>query len=250
MNVAKIVGMQQLTPGTITDVVSAYRGCAPEDPIPPDTDPATIRGLSWDVCRLHFAGSKLKRNPAKRELDRLHLATYLSAQGLVQAASPLLTSFNVHHYDEALEVLRAYAKDLVEVDMAKFHKKKTRRLLLAAHEAVSLALLPNSGGTATAASKTLVGVFGCLPGFDGAFSTAMRDLSEDAYSASTFVWPNRDALDFISAFHAAHADEIDELAEAIRVVDVATGEYTDIPVGRARVLEMFTAEWAARLNRD
>ncbi|WP_448851242.1 hypothetical protein [Corynebacterium sp. 335C] len=241
--------MKHLPTGTITDVVAAYRGCDADTAVPEGADPASLRHLSWDVCRAHFADSKLKRKESKRELDRLHLVAYLAAQGMLQGASGLLYT-NVFHYDAALEALRAHAEDVADLNPKKYRKAKHREKLLAAQRDVSLALLPNSGGIATAASKSLLAVFGCLPGFDGAFSTAMRDMSEDVFPASTFNAPTDEGLEFIAEFYLAHAEEIDGLAERIRVVDVAAGEYTDMPVGRARVIDMFTTQWAAQLAEE
>lgn len=241
--------MRQLPPGTITSTVAAYRGCDADTALPKDADPGMLRHLSWDVCRLHFEGSKLKRKESKRELNRLHLVAYLAAQGMLQGASGLLHT-NVHHYDAALEALRTHADDVAGLNPRKYRKGKHRKKLLAAQHDVSVALLPNSGGIATAASKSLLAVFGCMPGFDGAFSQAMRDMSEDVFPASTFNAPTDEGLAFIAEFYLAHADEIDDLAERIRVVDVAAGAYTGIPVGRARILDMFAAQRAAELAEE
>ncbi|MBV7295018.1 hypothetical protein KRX51_03685 [Corynebacterium sp. TAE3-ERU12] len=241
--------MRSLSDGTITDTVAAFRGCASDQAVPENTSPAALRGLSWDLCRAHFADSKLKNKPKKRERDRLHLATYLANQGLVQAASPLLNKVNATHYDACLDVLKKHADDIADLDLGDYKKKKRRQKLLDAHQEISLTLLPNSGGTATAASRTLDGVFACIPCFDGAFSATMRYLSEDIFPASTFVAPNHEALEFVYEFYKAHDDEIDELASTIRVVDVVAGEFTDLPISRARVLEMFTTQFAETLPK-
>lgn len=239
--------MRELSEGTITDAVAAYRGCGPDLPFAEGADPSRLRHLSWDVCRLHFAGAKLTGKRKHRELNGLHIAAYLAAQGMIQGASPLLTSSNAVVFQSAAEVLADRAKKIADLDVDDYGKGKKRKRLLKAHGELSDVLVPDSGGTATAASRTLMGTFGCLPGFGGNVAKAMGDLAGSDVPNAAFAAPTDESLAFLHRFWSAHRDEIDDLAERITVVDVAERKRTDLPIGRARVLEMFADQWAADL---
>lgn len=239
--------MRELTEGTISDAIAAHRGCAPDEAFAPGADPARLRHLSWDICRLHFHGAKLGGKRRHRELNGLHLAAYLASQGLVQGASPLLTSANAMVFVSAAGVLADRAKKVADLDVDDYGKRKRRRRILKAHKELSDVLVPGADGTATAASRTLMGAFGCLPGFGGNFARAMGDLAGAEVPNAAFSSPTDESLAFLHRFWTAHRDEIDELATTITVVDVAKGRRTDLPIGRARVLEMFADEWAAGL---
>ncbi|MFD5867485.1 hypothetical protein ACFWGD_02565 [Corynebacterium sp. NPDC060344] len=239
--------MRELPEGTITDAVAAYRGCGPDEPFPAGSDPARLRHLSWDVCRLHFAEAKLSGKRKHRERNGLHIAAYLAAQGMIQGASPLLTASNAVVFESAADVLADRAKKVAGLDVDDFGKAKKRKRLLKAHAELSDVLVPDSGGTATAASRTLMGAFGCVPGFGGNFAKAMGDLAGADVPNAAFADPTDESLAFLHRFWSAHRDEIDELAEGITVVDVAKRTRTDLPIGRARVIEMFADQWAADL---
>lgn len=239
--------MRDLAEGTISDAVAAYRGCGPDDPFADDADPTRLRHLSWDICRLHFAGAKFSEKRKHRELNGLHLAAYLAAQGMIQGASPLLTASNAVVFESAAGVLAERAKKVAALDVDRYGKSKKRKRLLKAHRELSDALVPGADGTATAASRTLMGAFGCMPGFGGTFAKAMGDLAGDDVANAAFASPTDESLAFLHRFWSAHRDEIDDLAERITVVDVANRKRTDLPMGRARVLEMFADQWAADL---
>ncbi len=239
--------MRELSEGTISDAVAAYRGCGPDEPFADGSDPDRLRHLSWDICRLHFAGAKLSGKRKQRERNGLHIAAYLAAQGLIQGASPLLTSSNAMVFESAADVLAAHAKKIAGLDVDAYAKRKKRGRLLDAHRELSDVLVPGADGTATAASRTLMGAFGCLPGFGASFARAMGDLAGGDVPNAAFATPNDASLAFLHRFWSAHRDEIDELAGRITVVDVAKRRRTDIGIGRARVLEMFAERWAADL---
>lgn len=239
--------MRELSEGTISDAVAAYRGCGPDEPFAEGIDPARQRHLSWDICRLHFAGAKLSGKRKHRERNGLQIAAYLAGQGMIQGASPLLTASNAVVFESAAEVLAKRAKKVAGLDVDDHAKGKKRKRLLKAHAELSDALIPDADGTATAASRTLMGAFGCMPGFGGNFARAMGDLAGVDVPNAAFASPTDESLAFLHRLWSAHRDEIDELAGRIMVVDVAKGSRTDLPIGRARVLEMFADRWAADL---
>lgn len=239
--------MRQLFEGTISDAVAAYRGCGPDEPFADGADPARLRHLSWDVCRLHFADAKLSDKRKHRERNGLHIAAYLAAQGMIQGASPLLNSSNAVVFESAAVVLADRAKKIADLDVDDFGKAKKRKRLLKAHRELSDVLVPDAEGTATAASRTLMGSFGCMPGFGGSFAKAMGDVAGAEVPNAAFSSPTDESLAFLHRFWSEHRDEIDELATTITVVDVAKGRRTNLPVGRARVLEMFADQWADEL---
>ncbi|WP_295625090.1 hypothetical protein [uncultured Corynebacterium sp.] len=239
--------MREIAEGTITDAVAAYRGCGPDEPFAEGSDPTRLRHLSWDICRLHFSDATLSDKKKHRRLNALHLSAYLASQGMIQGASPLLTSSNAIVFESAVAVLEKRAKKIADLDVDDYAKPKKRKKLLKAHGELSDALVPDAGGTATAASRSMMGAFGCLPGFGGNFTKAMGNLAGRGVANAEFASPTDDSLEFLHQFWSAHRDEIDDLSTRITVVDVAKGSFTDIPVGRARILEMFADQWAAQI---
>jgi len=187
----------------------------------------TSRYASFDYCFNHFQGyredDRLEQllEPDHLQLACLQLGFYLASWGMFGRGAKLST-----HSAKVLEpVVKAIVtspRDAWELDVQGYDREGIA-LALALGEHFR-AVLPG-GWSRTLQSKTLLGVFGCVPAFDRFVNKGL--------GVSGF---RRKALVRVRDFHDEHAEALDRHRRP--TIEFATGATTDRRYTRAKVVDM------------
>lgn len=228
----------------------------PGEPMP--SNPEHKRSLSWDICFSHFQGSPLNKSSA--ELDRLHLGYYLASWGMLRGSAFLLKSTNALYYDGAINVIRQYSADLSDgglrgFDIDHYGGKDDDRVMVERfstawrelHEALSTT---SNSPSLTLMTKILAGVWGCIPALDKRARRSLKLLRSDGdakfaenrnVNSQLSVLPGR--LSFLKALYDEHESDFEKIRDRIKIFDPTTGEHTDDPVPKAKLLDMFLFQY-------
>jgi hypothetical protein len=113
-----------------------------------------------------------------------------------------------------------------------------QRLILTAYTDLREAILPKGGTALTLVTKIMMGVWGSVPSFDTYFIKGFRSLAEGA-ERSAFNRIGGRSLSLLEDFYGQNKTEIDGLARHHKTLDFATGKFTDRPLSRAKIIDMY-----------
>lgn len=194
------------------------------------------RERSWDFCFNYFQDNDTPTQGM--ELSCLQLGYYLASWGMLRGSSYLFRETNARHYRAAIEIIERYNPEMREIDQQPFGDADAQKLILAAVADLTGALLPKGGASRTLVSKVMMGTWGTIPSFDTYFVKGFRSLAETKDKAAFNTIRSR-SLTLLGEFYEQNRTEIDSVMEQHTTLDFHTGEFTDRPLSRAKIIDMF-----------
>jgi hypothetical protein len=211
-----------VTPST-DDVVGRYFG---------DRDRAGSRPSSFDYCFNYFRSHREKGDlarllaPGQLETSCLQLGFYLASWGMYWG-SLSLPRYSVRCYEPVLEAVVASPATAWELDVDGYSDDGVEQLLeLAARIREALPDAP----TPTLVTKTLLGIFGCVPAFDTYFREGFRK------RGTRIGRLDGRSLRAVAGFYSDNHDLVERCR--IRTLDFATGQQTERRYTRAKAIDM------------
>lgn len=187
----------------------------------------TARYASFDYCFNYFQSfHDDDRIPALTEAGQLEtsclqLGFYLASWGMFRGKAALL-QHSAKSLGPAVRVLAAAPEAVWQADADDYGPQVQAALTTVYREL--RASLPG-GQSQTLVTKTMLGVFGCVPAYDRYF--------RDAFGAATF---GPKSLAGLAAYYRANAAVID--AHRVPTIDFATGADSSRCYTRAKVIDM------------
>lgn len=201
----------------------------------------TARYASFDYCFNYFQSFHDEdRIPALTESGQLEtsclqLGFYLASWGMFRGKAALL-QHSAKSLEPTVRVLAAAPEPVWRAD-ADDYGPPVRAALTKVYRELRTSL--PGGQSQTLVTKTMLGVFGCVPAYDRYF--------RDAFGAATF---GPKSLAGLAAYYRANADVID--AHRVPTIDFATGADSNRFYTRAKVIDMvfFTKGLGSELQPD
>lgn len=197
----------------------------------------TARYASFDYCFNYFRSFHERGNVAALassehlQISCLQLGFYLASWGMFRGKAELL-KHSAKRLTPVIDTIAAAPDPLWSVD-ADDYGTDTQTLLF--DVARDLQRVLPGGQSDTLVTKTMLGVFGCMPAFDRFFRVG--------FGASTF---GPKALRALEEYYRANAGAIER--HRVATLDFATGEPTAQRYTAAKVIDMvFFIEGARRL---
>ncbi|GGI86870.1 hypothetical protein GCM10007175_25090 [Pseudarthrobacter scleromae] len=172
------------------------------------------------------------------ELSCLQLGYYLASWGMLRGSSYLFRETNARHYQATIEVIEAYNPEMRELNEQPFLEPLAQKLILAAYADLRKSILPKGGTSLTLVTKIMMGVWGAVPSFDTYFIKGIRSLAEGTEKTAFNKIESR-SLSLLEDFYEQNKMEIDKLALHYKTLDFATGQLTDRPLTRAKIIDMY-----------
>lgn len=224
--------MRVVEPGEITNAVESFLRSTTRQ-----TPDEYGRERSWDFCFNYFQSNP---EPTRNiELSCLQLGYYLASWGMLRGSSYLFRQTNARHYRGTIDVIERYNFQMREIDADLFGEPDAQEVIFAAYAALREALLPQGGSHRTLVSKVMMGTWGVLPSFDTYFVNGFQSLAETERETAAFNGVGRRSLTLLGEFYAQNRTEIDSLAQRFTTLDFTTGEVTDRPLSRAKIIDMY-----------
>lgn len=189
-------------------------------------DPAG-RFASFDYSYNYFqafaerdATSELAR-PEQLQVSCLQLGFYLASWGMYRGSTQLLRR-SLPSLVPALEVIAAAPRQVWDVDVDHYDTDTIDLLLRVGRDLADV--LPG-GQSATLVTKTMLGVFGCVPAFD---TYVKRGLGAWTFGPK--------ALRRVAEFHRDHREAIEQ--HRVHTWDFQTRQMTERRYPQAKVIDM------------
>ena len=126
----------------------------------------------------------------------------------------------------------------VGIDAGNYGAAEKRKLLCDCYSKIGDLAFPDGQATEIVlVTKIMLGVFGCVPAFDGLFTSAFRNVYE-GQNGCAFRSFNDAALQSLGRFYEEHRSIIDRLAKETRLFDFATGKETNTYYTKAKIIDM------------
>ncbi len=187
----------------------------------------TARYASFDYCFNYFQSfheddrTRALAEGGQLETSCLQLCFYLASWGMFRGKAALL-QHSAKSLEAAVQVVAA-APEAVWLTDADDYSPPVRAALIEVYRQLR-ATLPG-GRSQTLVTKTMLGVFGCVPAYDRYF--------RNAFGAATF---GPKSLAGLKAYYRANAEAID--AHRVATIDFASGADTRRCYTRAKVIDM------------
>ncbi len=184
------------------------------------------RYSSFDYCfnyfRSHQESGRVEALLEREQLRTscLQLGFFLASWGMFRGRAKV-ASHSVKCFEPVIESIVAAPAQVWEIDAHAYTEDAIDVLLEVRRELQRT--LPG-GASPVLVTKTMLGVFGCVPAFDRYFSAGLG------------VGFGRGSLDLIGRFYEAHAGLIERYR--VSTLDFSTGEATDRIYTRAKVIDM------------
>jgi hypothetical protein len=187
----------------------------------------TARYSSFDYCfnyfQAHHDGGHVATlaEAGQMQTSCLQLGFYLASWGMFRGRAQLLTR-SVKCFEPVVEVIVKAPRDIWKLDVGGYTPEAIEALVDVGRQL--RAALPG-GRSDTLVTKTMLGVFGCVPAFDRYFRVGLG------------LWKfGPKSLLRIRSFYEEHADAIDSHLEP--TLDFDTGQPTERLYTRAKVIDM------------
>lgn len=194
------------------------------------------RERSWDFCFNYF-----QENPTPTrtmELSCLQLGYYLASWGMLRGSSYLFRETNARHYQPTIEVIERYNPEMADLNGKPMFDPQAQKLILAAYADLQKAILPKGGTSLTLVTKIMMGAWGTVPSFDIYFIKGFRSLAATTKKPAFNKLSSR-SLSLLEDFYEQNKIEIDDQAQRQKTLDFATGRFTDRPLTRAKIIDMY-----------
>ncbi len=193
------------------------------------------RFTSFDYCYNYFR--QTDDLTADLEKSCLVLGYFLASWGMMRGRS-YLAGKSVYHYKpliEFLNVLKREKNAIWKMDVDCYNNENIK-FIMNVYAKIKEKLLPEGNTDRTVATKTMLGVFGCIPAFDTNFNSAFSNFAKDEVS---FNKVDESSLCFISDFYLANKAVIDCLSDYYVTTDFVTGNKNTIHYPKAKIIDMY-----------
>lgn len=154
--------------------------------------------------------------------------SYLASWGMLRNSNLLYKS--PHFFIPLIYHINEKYEQLSKIDVANYNEENIK-LLCQEYEQIQNILEKNGvSGTKTLITKIMMGVYGNMPTFDGAFSKTFK-------GKCTFTKVNKDNLEFIKEFYDNHINIFEKYK--IKVFDFY-GNDTNYIYSKAKLIDMFS----------
>jgi hypothetical protein len=194
------------------------------------------RYASFDYCYNHFQQARDDKDLERLAdgegltLSCLHLGFYLASWGMMRGSAELLQR-SARQLVPVVRAIAAEPSDIWAIDVRDYAERGDEVLALASRIKASF----NLQASKTLVTKTMLGVFGCIPGFDRYF--------QDGFGHVTL---RESSLTRIGDFLR---DNRSRLNKPVFTLDFATGLPTRRPYPEAKIIDMvFFQEGMNRAN--
>lgn len=193
------------------------------------------RYASFDFCYSYFQKNRdnLSNNV---EVSCMYLWSYLASWGMLRGSSELLQE-NSPASLKGLISFFATQKDSIlwNMDMKDYSKPDAIDQIVQMYKSIDSELKKIiAQPSITLITKIMLGVFGCVPAYDGYFTYAMR--KECIGDGCGFRRVNQNSLTKIGEFYRLHQTTFDSIN--INVIDF-DGISTDLTYKKAKLIDMF-----------
>lgn len=207
-----------------------------------------LRYASFDYCFNYFRAFKetgrLQELATNENLEKscLQLGFFLASWGMYRMSGELAKKTSMKHFVKVIEEVSEWDSNhelgaIWDVDANKYHSDNAIECLENSYAKIRELALPRSQTKAeTLVTKIMLGIFGCVPAFDGLFTTTFGNLYR-AYGCC-FTKFNSDALEKLGDFYIDHQDIIDKLAKETKTLDFRTGKNTRTSYTKAKIIDM------------
>lgn len=141
-----------------------------------DRQDPSARYASFDYCfnyfRDHYEADRVEvlADPATMQTSCVQLGFYLASWGMFRGSTTLLTR-SAHCFRPVIEAIVAAPVIAWEADVADYDSETIEELIRIGR---SLGRVLPGGHSDTLVTKTMLGVFGCVPAFDSYFRRGIR----------------------------------------------------------------------------
>jgi len=183
------------------------------------------RYASFDYCYNYFqahreTGVPVLREPPQLQISCLHLGFFLASWGMFRGSGKLLTR-SARCFVPVIEAIVEAPTRVWDIDADCYTDEAVETIMAVYH---SLGRVLPGGHSQTLVTKTMLGVFGCVPAFD---TYVMRNPGMSTFGPR--------ALRRIRDFYQEHTAVID--ANRAQTLDFDTGKPTDRRDSRAKVID-------------
>jgi hypothetical protein len=207
---------------------------------------ANHRYASFDYCFNYFRSFKENNHlpdlATKENVEKscLHLGFYLASWGMFRMSGKLGQEASAKHFKNLIDAISKNECPFAEawdIDASDYRKNPTRILLQNCFKKISgLVMQKSQKQDRTLVTKIMLGIFGCVPAFDGFFTKTFKALYKEQGCAFTAF--NDAALLKLDDFYKNHADIIAELGKETKTLDFETGNFTDRCYKQAKIIDM------------
>lgn len=189
-------------------------------------DPSA-RYASFDYCfnyfRSHYEADQVEAlaAPATMQTSCLHLGFYLASWGMFRGSTTLLTR-SAHCFRPVIEAIIAVPAVAWESDVADYDSEMIAELINIGR---TLGRVLPGGHSDTLVTKTMLGVFGCVPAFDSYFR---RGIGTSGFRPA--------GMRKVHEYWTNNAELIER--HRVPTLDFDTGELTNRRYSQAKVIDM------------
>jgi hypothetical protein len=204
------------------------------------------RYASFDYCFNYFQSfrHRLKELAKEKHLQVgcLHLGFFLASWGMFRMSGKLGQEVSGWHFRKLIKEIstwndRSPLGEIWNIDVNRYDEPGKIECLLKCFKKIRRLVLPKGQkNDRILVTKVMLGIFGCVPAFDGFFTdTFGRLFRKKGCAFSTF---SKDALKKIGKFYGDHDTTINRLARETRTIDFQTGNQTDRRYTKAKIVDM------------
>jgi hypothetical protein len=193
------------------------------------------RDSSWDYCFNFFNGCREAgrthemTNEPELTLACLHLATYLASWGMFARRSPLLRR-SVVQFRPVIGVISGSSEEIWDVDAHRYSDGAWDLIEQVANDIKSAfcQATPGVQVSNTVVTKTMFGVFGCVPAFDRYFRKGAGKIRAGTFGSG--------AIEKLGRFYDNNHQIIE--TNRVKTLDFLTGQETERLWPRTKVIDV------------
>lgn len=199
------------------------------------------RYASFDYCHNYFH-PKNKNNLTKDiEKSCLVLGFYLASWGMYRGSSFILQK-SLRHFIPLIEYIDTSPKSAWEIDANNFTDENIQ-FLLNQYQEIEEVLIQENNASLILVTKIMLGVFGSVPAFDTLFTQTFANIFRGCCGFDRF---NEISLQCISHFYVANQPTIKNIRNNTKTFCFQSGEYTELPYTRSKIIDMYGFQKAPR----
>jgi hypothetical protein len=204
------------------------------------------RYASFDYCFNYFQSFKHRSKDLAKEkhlqVGCLHLGFFLASWGMFRMSGKLGQEVSAWHFRQVIEEIatwdgRSSFGKIWDIDADRYDEAGKIDCVWKCFREIRRLVLPQAQkNDRILVTKVMLGIFGCVPAFDGFFTdTFGRLFRKQGCAFTTF---SKDALKMVSKFYRKHHAIINRLARESRTIDFHTGNQTERCYTKAKIIDM------------
>lgn len=216
------------------------------------------RYASFDYCFNYFQGFRDKPedliNDKNLQISCLQLGFYLASWGMYRGSSGLL-QHSCHFLEKFLKiVIKDDYKKLWEIDVNNYSDENIE-IILKFYNEIKRVLKEsksyNQKDIQTLITKLMLGIFGCVPAYDGYFKRALKKykycqtFNETSLKQIKEFYEDKDGKD-----KKKNTKIIDKFHKETKTIDFLKGEKTKINYTKAKIIDMYMFMYGNELSEQ